>query len=163
MKTYIQDIKDMSDSREMLESKPHFFMTWFVYILLAIIGVALIWAYFGEIEDYVKANGAVRPGDRISTIRNAISGRVDTVNIEEGMRVKKGDVLYTIDTNGILLDKDEKAKIVSRLEKEKENLFKFKKSIQEEKNLFDLNNADEVDYFNRFQKYMTDRKTNVSR
>lgn len=161
MKTYIQDIKDLSDSREMLEAKPHFFMTWFVYILLAIIGAALIWAYFGEIEDYVKANGAVRPGERISTIRNAVAGRVDKVNIEEGMRVKKGDLLYTIETNGILLDKDEKAKLVSRLEKENRNLLNFKQSIQEEKNLFDLGNADEVDYYNRFQKYMTDRKTNA--
>mgnify|MGYP001164649015 CR=1 FL=1 len=161
MKTYIQDIKDMSDSREMLEAKPHFFMTWFIYILIAIICAALIWSYFGEIEDYVKANGAVRPGDRISTIRNAVAGRVDKVNIEEGMRVKKGDVLYTIETNGILLDKDEKAKIVSRLEKENKNLLKFKQSIQEEKNLFDSDNVDEIDYYNRFQKYMTDRKTNV--
>ncbi len=161
MKTYIQDIKDMSDSREMLEAKPHFFMAVFVYILLAIIGVALIWAYFGEIEDYAKANGAVRPGDRISTIRNSVSGRVDKVNIEEGMRVKKGDILYTIEINGILIDKDEKAKIVSRLEKENENLLKFKQSIQEEKNLFDSGNADEVDYFNRFQKYLTDRIINI--
>ena len=45
MKTYIQDIKDMSDSREMLEAKPHSFMTWFIYIIIAIIGVALVWAY----------------------------------------------------------------------------------------------------------------------
>jgi HlyD family secretion protein len=161
MKTYIQDIKDMSDSREMLEAKPHFFMTWFVYILLAIIVATLIWAYFGEIEDYTKANGAVRPGDRISTIRNAVAGRVDKINIEEGIRVKKGDVLYTIETNGILFEKDEKAKVVSRLEKENKNLMKFKQSIQEEKNLFDSGDADEVDYYNRFQKYMTDRKANV--
>ncbi|HEY9062508.1 MAG TPA: HlyD family efflux transporter periplasmic adaptor subunit [Pseudobacteroides sp.] len=161
MKTYIQDIKDMSDSREMLEAKPHFFMAWFVYILFAIIGAALIWAYFGEIDDYVKANGAVRPGERISTIRNAIAGRVEKVNIEEGMRVKKGDVLYTIEANGILLDKDEKVKLVSRLEKENKNLQKFKKSVLEEKNFFDPVNADEVDYYNQFQKYMTDRKTNV--
>lgn len=149
----------MSDSREMLEAKPHSFMTWFVYILIAIICAALVWAYFGEMEDHVKANGAVRPGDRISTIRNAVAGRVDKVNIEDGIRVRKGDVLYTIETNGILLEKDEKEKTVSRLEKENRNLLKFKQSIEEEKNLFDLGNTDEADYFNRFQKYMTDRET----
>lgn len=160
MKTYIQDIKDMSDSREMLEAKPHFFVTWFVYILIAIITAALIWAYFGEIEDYVKANGTVRPGDTISTIRNAVAGRVKTVNIEEGIQVKKGDMLYTIETDGILLEKNEKAKVVSGLEKENKNLLKFKQSIQEEKNLFDSSDAEEVDYYNRFQKYLTDRKSN---
>lgn len=161
MKTYIQDIKDISDSREMLEAKPHFFMIWFVYILLAIIGATLVWAYFGEIEDYVKASGAVRPWNNTSIIRNAIAGRVDSVNIEEGKRVKKGDVLYTLETKGILLEKDEKAKIVSMLEKENKNLLKLKKSIKEGKNLFNPANPDEYDYYNRFQKYITDRKSNV--
>jgi len=159
MKTYIQDIRDMSDSREMLEAKPHFFMTWFVYILLVIIVAAITWAYFGEIEDYLKANGVVRPGDRISVVRNGVSGRVEKVNIEEGMRVKKGDLLCTIETNGILLEKNEKEKLVSQYEKEKQNLLKFKKSILEGKNLFKLSNTGESDYYNRFQKYMTDRET----
>ena len=57
MKTYIQDLKDITDSREMLESKPHFFLAWFAYILIGILVVALIWSYFGQIEDYVKAVG----------------------------------------------------------------------------------------------------------
>jgi len=106
MKTYIQDLKDITDSREMLESKPHFFLAWFTYILIGIFVVFLIWAYYGQIDDYVKAIGTVRPGEKISTIRNIVAGKVDKVNFDQGMRVREGDVLYTIEVDGLLSEKD---------------------------------------------------------
>jgi len=136
-------------------------MTWFIFILIAFILVALTWSYFGEIEDYVSATGSVRPGDKISTISNVISGRVDKVNIEEGARVKEGDVLYTIEMNSVLIDKAEKGSQVAKFEKENINLLKFKKSIQEGINLFNKDDIDESSFYFRFQRYLTDSKTNV--
>src|SRR5690554_1683684 len=156
MKTYIQDLKDITDSREMLESKPHFFLAWFAYILIGILVVALIWSYFGQIEDYVKAVGTVRPGEKISTIRNMVTGRVDEVYFEQGMKVKEGDVLYTIEIDGLIAEKEQLERKVSRLEIENSNLLKIKKSILENKNLFDNENIDEIDFYNRYRKYDTD-------
>ena len=161
MKTYIQDMKDITDSREMLESKPHFFLAWFAYILIAILAVSLVWSYFGEIEDYVKATGTVRPGERISTIRNSVSGRVDEVYFEEGMRVNKGDMLYTIETDGLMAEKEQLERRVKKLEIENSNLLKLKQSIIEDKNLFDKTNVDEVDYHNRYRKYEIDRLVSI--
>lgn len=161
MKTFIQDIREMTDSREMLEARPNSFIIWFIYILLGIIAAALAWAYFGEIEDYVKANGTVRPAEAVSSIRNLVAGRVDKNYFEEGKSVKKGDVLYTIEIDGALLEKNEYESQVKRLELENRNLLKFKQSINEEKNLFDRNNKDEIDYYNRYRKYETDRLVNA--
>ena len=129
MKTYIQDLKDITDSREMLESKPHFFLTWFAYILIGILVVALIWSYFGQIDDYVKVVGTVRPGEKISTIRNMVAGRVDEVYFEQGMKVKEGDVLYTIEIDGLISEKEQLERKVNRLETENNNLLKLKNSI----------------------------------
>jgi HlyD family type I secretion membrane fusion protein len=161
MKTYIQDLKDITDSREMLESKPHFFLAWFAYILIGILVVALIWAYFGQIEDYVKAVGTVRPGEKISTIRNMVTGRVDEVYFEQGMKVKEGDVLYTIEIDGLISEKEQLERKVNRLETENNNLLKLKNSILENKNLFDNENIDEIDFYNRYRKYETDRMVSV--
>lgn len=161
MKTYIQDLKDITDSREMLESKPHFFLAWFAYILIGILVVALIWAYFGQIEDYVKAVGTVRPGEKISTIRNTVTGRVDEVYFEQGMKVKEGDVLYTIEIDGLISEKEQLERKVNRLETENNNLLKLKNSILENKNLFDNENIDEIDFYNRYRKYETDRMVSV--
>ncbi|NLD49749.1 MAG: biotin/lipoyl-binding protein, partial [Clostridiaceae bacterium] len=161
MKTYIQDIREITDSREMLEARPNSFIIWFIYILLGIIAAALAWAYFGEIEDYVKANGSVRPVEAVSSIRNLVAGRVDKNNLEEGKSVRKGDVLYTIETEGAQVEKNEYESQVKRLELENRNLLKLKQSINEEKNLFDRNNKDEIDYYNRYRKYETDRLVNI--
>ncbi|MEN2775860.1 HlyD family efflux transporter periplasmic adaptor subunit [Acetivibrio clariflavus] len=157
MKIYIQNINDLTDSREMLEAKPHFFMTCFIYIVLAIIAVALTWAYFGEIDNYVKATGSVRPGDTISTIRNSVTGYVEINNLEEGKKVKKGDVLYSIGIDKILAEKTVYENQIKRLETENKNLIKFKQSIMENKNLFDSKNIDEADYYNRYQQYEISR------
>ncbi|QEK12908.1 biotin/lipoyl-binding protein [Crassaminicella thermophila] len=97
MKYVIQDIREMTDSRELLESKPHPFTIIFIYILISILLIGLIWSYFGEIDVVVKAQGVVRPNKRISTINNMINGKVKEVYIEEGKKVKKGEILYTID------------------------------------------------------------------
>ena len=161
MKTYIQDLKDITDSREMLESKPHFFLAWFAYILIGILVVALIWAYFGQIEDYVKATGTVRPGEKISTIRNMVTGRVDEVYFEQGMKVKEGDVLYRIEIDGLISEKEQLERKVNRLETENNNLIKLKNSILENKNLFDNENIDEIDFYNRYRKYETDRLVSI--
>ncbi len=157
MKTYIQDLKDITDSREMLESKPHFFLAWFTYILIGIFVVFLIWAYYGQIDDYVKAIGTVRPGEKISTIRNIVAGKVDKVNFDQGMRVREGDVLYTIEVDGLLSEKEKLEEKINILETENRNLLKLKKSVLENKNLFDNDNIDEVDFYNRYRKYETDR------
>ena len=161
MKSYIQDIEEMSDSREMLEAKPYSFMIGFIYLLIVLFTISFTWAYFGEIEDYVKANGVVRPGDPISTITNSLAGRVDQSYIEEGKQVKKGDVLYTLERENLLLERDEKAHIVAGLEKEKDGLTKLKQSIITGKNMFSLDKTDEVDNYNRFEKYIMDKKISV--
>ncbi|MDQ2085157.1 HlyD family efflux transporter periplasmic adaptor subunit [Herbivorax sp. ANBcel31] len=161
MKTYIQDLKDITDSREMLESKPHFFLAWFAYILIGILVAALIWAYFGQIEDYVKAAGTVRPGEKISTIRNMVTGRVDEVYFEQGMKVKEGDVLYRIEIDGLISEKEQLERKVNRLETENNNLIKLKNSILENNNLFDNENIDEIDFYNRYRKYETDRLVSI--
>jgi len=161
MKTYIQDLKDITDSREMLESKPHFFLAWFTYILIGIFVVFLIWAYYGQIDDYVKAIGTVRPGEKISTIRNIVAGKVDKVNFDQGMRVREGDVLYTIEVDGLLSEKEKLEEKINILETENRNLLKLKKSVLENKNLFDNDNIDEVDFYNRYRKYETDRLVSV--
>lgn len=112
-----------------VRSKTSFFLTWFAYILTGILIITLIWAYFGEIEDYTKAIGTVRPGERISTIRNTVSGRVDEVYFEQGMRVKEGDVLYTIEIDVLIAEKEQLERKIDRLEKENSNLLKLKKVL----------------------------------
>jgi HlyD family secretion protein len=161
MRTYIQDLNSITDSREMLERKPHSFIVSFIYIFIAVILGALTWSYFGEIDEYVKASGVVRPGDKTAAIRNAVTGKVDKVNIEEGKPVKKGDILYTIEAKGLIANREETKKQIDKLTLEIENLVKFKESIKSGKNLFDIDNEKEAYYYNRYLKYVNDKESSI--
>ena len=65
-----------------------------------------------------------------------VTGRVDEVYFEQGMKVKEGDVLYTIEIDGLISEKEQLERKVNRLETENNNLLKLKNSILKNKNLF---------------------------
>ena len=46
----LMNINEMSDSREVYDSKPSSIFAIFIYTILGIITVALIWTYFGRID-----------------------------------------------------------------------------------------------------------------
>lgn len=57
MTPVIKDIREVTDSKEMYESKPHPFLTIFIYIILVSIILVGIWMYFGEIDIVSKGRG----------------------------------------------------------------------------------------------------------
>ncbi|WP_129600496.1 HlyD family efflux transporter periplasmic adaptor subunit [Anaerophilus nitritogenes] len=156
MKHVIQDIRELTDSRELLESKPHPFTIIFIYLLISILIIGLTWSYFGEIDVVVKAQGVVRPTKRISTINNMINGKVKEVYIEEGKKVKKGELLYTIDSSELEIQKIFYEKEFNSKNLDIENLKKFKKSILDNNNFFEKDNEKEQNYYNQYLKYKVD-------
>lgn len=137
MKAIIVDIKDMSDSREVYQSKAHPFLWIFTYILLAVIVGAILWASIGKIEIVVKANGQVRPSAGISTVRNLYGGAVKELNFEQGASVKKGDLLYSIEHDALTIEKENLIRQLNDLKNEFNNLNKYRQSILTEQNIFD--------------------------
>lgn len=127
----------MSDSREVYQSKPHPFLWIFTYILLAVLGSAILWASIGKIEIVVKANGQVRPAAGISTVRNLYGGVVKELKFEQGASVKKGDLLYTIEHGALTIEKDNLVRQLDELNLELKNLTQYRQSIITEQNIFD--------------------------
>jgi len=161
MKTYIQNLRDMSDSNDILESKPHIFTSIFIFILIAIIIIALVWSYLGVMEEYIKAAGVIRPGENISTIRNLVGGRIERVSVEDGESVSMGDTIFRIETESLLVEKDELEHLSGKFERERNNLLKLNQSIRENVNLFDENCNEQAYFYSRFQKFQSDSQAAV--
>ena len=156
MKPVIKDIREITDSKEMYETKPNPFIKIFIYILVACIGCALIWTYWGEIDIVSKGLGVVRPNENISTIRSKVQGEVVYTQVEEGRQVNKGDVLFELAYDDLEI---QKLAIMEALKEKKaslENLEKLRDSIEEEKNLFSLET--EKEYYDRYIKFENDYK-----
>ena len=81
MKFKIDNIENLSDSREVMESKPNKLMFIFLYIIISLIVTFFIWAWFSEKEIVVKVNGVVRPDNEIQAISNIVQGEIESVKM----------------------------------------------------------------------------------
>ncbi|HEX2925607.1 MAG TPA: HlyD family efflux transporter periplasmic adaptor subunit [Ruminiclostridium sp.] len=154
MKEVLIDIKELTDSREMYQTKPHPFVWVFTYILIALIAAAVMWAFFGKKEIVVKANGQVRPESGISTVRNSAGGEVESVGYKQGMLVKAGDILYVIKHDSLLIEMEAQKKQLAEYNKELTNLKKYRQSIITGVNAFKKDT--EPMYYEKVRKLLMD-------
>jgi hemolysin D len=56
----------------------------------------IVWASIAQIDVSIPATGKLEPSGEVKNIQAAINGEVNTLNIEDGQRVKKGQVLLEL-------------------------------------------------------------------
>jgi HlyD family secretion protein len=146
-------MNEMSDSKEVYDSRPNPFFAIFIYTILSLLVIALVWMYIGEIDIVVKSQGIIRPNEQVSTINNLISGEIMELNIEDGQQVKSGDILYIVDHSQLITDKVGLEEQLSKATNILEMLTKYKKSIEDETNYF-IQNEVEEEYYIRFSSFL---------
>ena len=71
------------------------------YLLFWLIGsfsiIFVVWAYFAEINQVVKASGTVTPDSKIHVVQTALGGPLEDIKISLGDTIEVGDVLFVID------------------------------------------------------------------
>ena len=65
--------------------------------IVVIFTLALAWAGFGQIDIVASAQGKIVPSDRVKVIQALEIGVVRALKVEDGQKVKAGDVLIEID------------------------------------------------------------------
>lgn len=96
MKPIIVDMKDMSDSTEVYESKPNRFLVYTIYLILIILVVAVLWMALFKMEVVVKNDGIFKGSNAVYEISSGVTGTVKENHIENGQYVQEGDVLYVL-------------------------------------------------------------------
>lgn len=157
MKSITMQLSEISESREVMESRPYPMVILFIYILMAILAIALTWMYFGEIDVVLKGAGVIRPNESISVITNKVTGRVGEVFIEEGNTVKRGDVLFVIEHGDLKASEALLNNEITKSEAELVNLKKYRDSVLADKNLFNSENTQENPYYYKFIGFSANR------
>jgi len=75
-------------------------------VLMALVGVLLVWSVFGRMDIIVNAAGEIIPRARTKTIASVDVASVRALHVSEGQKVKKGDVLIELDTSVIDAERD---------------------------------------------------------
>jgi hemolysin D len=66
--------------------------------------VALLWASIGRVDIVTVARGKVVPAGKSKVIQPLEAGKIAAINVEEGRRVNKGDLLVQLDPNDAQAD-----------------------------------------------------------
>ena len=152
MKPILININEMSDSREVYDSKPNIFFTIFIYTILALFAIALLWMYFGRIDVVVKSEGMLRPNNQVATVMNTHSGTLETVNIKDGSSVKEGDTLYIIEHGDLQTELAYYQEQLEDTERTLKLLGKYKQSLEDDSNHFTLTDQEE-EYYLKYQAF----------
>lgn len=74
---------------------------WLILLALLIIAALLAWAALSDIEQVARAQGQVIASARTQIIQSANDGVIEAVLVQEGQRVKKGQVLARLDRSQV--------------------------------------------------------------
>ena len=151
MKPILINLNEMTDSREVYESKPNIVLTIFIYTILALFITALLWMNFGRIDVVVKSEGMLRPNEQVATVINTYSGALEQVKVKDGSKVKAGDTLYIIEHEDLVSELDYYQDQLEDTEDILNLLNRYKQSVEDDKNYFIK--TDQEDYYLKYQAY----------
>jgi hemolysin D len=70
-----------------------------LYLILLIVGSALVYAYLAEIAITVTGRGIIRTSGKVRPVRALSTGKVAQLRVANGRRVAKGDALVEMENN----------------------------------------------------------------
>ena len=82
---------------ELLETPPSPIAIAGLWLICIAFTSALVWSYFGKIDIHAVAQGRIQPSGRTKVIQPVEAGKIVAINVENGMRVKAGDILLELD------------------------------------------------------------------
>lgn len=161
LKNTIIDIKDLSDSREVMERKAPKSILIFILIVLVIVITLLMWSFFGEIDEYSTVSGEIRPQLSTNIISAISGGKIKELNFDNGDIVEAGDTILTLDVGSV---KSQKEALTSNIEECKEKIKynnQLKECVEKGKNTFSKSD-EEIEYYNQYEKYINDLEISLS-
>ena len=83
---------------EILDSPPWPLARVILWMIMALLFIALLWSYFARLDIVASARGSIIPDSRTKTIQSAVEGKVASIHVADGDAVTTGDVLIRLDT-----------------------------------------------------------------
>lgn len=158
-KKSIKNMAELKDSQLLYEKD----LPPFGYIIVALTAILLIvvviWSVNTPKTYVVKSQGTVESTNK-NYIMSAYTGEINQMNISEGSFVEEGDVLFTVKSTDLDLQKEQITGQVDVYTENIEQLKKLEKSVMDGKNYFDVTKENDRQYYNQYEAYMSQIKQN---
>ncbi|PSF07499.1 HlyD family type I secretion periplasmic adaptor subunit [Marinobacter halophilus] len=93
-----------------------------LYVGALVILALIIWAYFAPLEEVTRGEGKIIPSSQLQIVQSLDGGIVKTIEVTEGQRVEKGQILMRLDKTRSLSDIRERQARILNLEAETSRL-----------------------------------------
>ncbi len=70
---------------------------WILWLLMAVTTGTVVWACLAKIEEAIPATGKLEPTGTVKEVQSPVSGVVKAIYVNDGQKVKKGEVLLSLD------------------------------------------------------------------
>lgn len=90
----------------------------FIWIVCLMLAAALGWSYIAKLDIYAIAAGRIQPSGRSKVIQSFDPGRIKTIAVENGTKVKAGDILLELDPTDANAERDAAAADLEALDAE---------------------------------------------
>jgi multidrug resistance efflux pump len=158
-KKSIKNMAELKDSQLLYEKD----LPPFGYIIVALTAILLIvvviWSVNTPKTYVVKSQGTVESTNK-NYIMSAYTGEINQMNVSEGSFVEEGDVLFTVKSTDLDMQKEQITGQVDVYIENIEQLKKLEKSVMDGKNYFDVNKENDRQYYNQYEAYMSQIKQN---
>jgi hemolysin D len=77
-----------------------------LWLIMAFVLIALLWAIFGRIDVVATAVGKIIPNDRTKVIQSIETASVKSIHVRDGQTVQQGEVLIELDATTAIADSD---------------------------------------------------------
>jgi multidrug resistance efflux pump len=135
------NLSDCTDYRQTLLARPPRIVHATFMLLVALVTAGVLWTAITQADLIVRATGRVRPMVQSALIPDSApeesevsplrGGRVIEVHVQEGVAVKKGDLLFRLETERLNKDLAKQRQLVAAIESELVKLDQFEAMIQQ--------------------------------
>jgi hemolysin D len=115
---HAEDREFLPAAVEILETPPSVIAVSFIWLICTVFAAAIAWSYFGKLDIYAVAAGKVQLAGRSKVVQPLDPGKVAAVLVENGSRVKEGDVLIELDPTETTADRDKLSRDLSSADAE---------------------------------------------
>lgn len=158
-KKSIKNMAELKDSQLLYEKDLPPFGYAIVALTAILLIVVVIWSVNTPKTYVVKSQGTVESTNK-NYIMSAYTGEINQMNISEGSFVEEGDVLFTVKSTDLDLQKEQITGQVDVYTENIEQLKKLEKSVMDGKNYFDVTKENDRQYYNQYEAYMSQIKQN---
>lgn len=151
-KKQVRSMEQLKDSRLLYEKN----LPPFGYVIILIVFILLLSVTIWSIKTLkiymVNSSGTIESTNK-NYIMSPYTGEITSINMSEGMNVEKGDVLFSVKSTDLDLQKEQLVGQKETYETQINQYEKLVKSIKNDKNYFDESNSNDNLYYSQYETY----------